>query len=179
MLEPHVLYLLNLAIRWNYGAHIYYLLANCTNLLFFSYINVSGGFSHWFKTVKEKFEKRDFQCAARVLVSVLARLFAFFRGLQFESWRGQNNNSPSSVAEQNTNIHSPTLEAVKDENCVLPCIRRLQRLEKVFEELSNRPARIPLEKDKILMESLDRIKSVEVELEKTKRVCSILLCIAI
>lgn len=113
---------------------------------------------------------------ARMLVSVLARLFAFFRSLRFESWRRQNNIYPSSLAEQNTNSHSPTVEAVNDEDCVLQCIQRLQRLEKVFEELSNKPARIPLEKDKILMESFDRIKCVEFDLEKTKRVCFILLC---
>ncbi|KAF3453239.1 hypothetical protein FNV43_RR03679 [Rhamnella rubrinervis] len=129
-----------------------------------------GTISHWFDNVKEKFRKREFQHVARVLVSVLARLFAFFRSLRFESWRRQNNIYPSSLAEQSTNIYSPTVEAVNDEDCVLSCIQRLQRLEKVFEELSNKPAGIPLEKDKILMESFDRIKCVEFDLEKTKRV---------
>lgn len=109
---------------------------------------------------------------ARVLISLLARLFAVFRSLRFESWRRQNNIYPSNSAEVNSSINSPTAEAGNEIDCILPCVQRLQRLEKVFEEISNKPAKIPLEKDKILMESLERIKSVEFDLEKTKRVCS-------
>jgi hypothetical protein len=69
------------------------------------------------------------------------------------------------------NSHSPAVEAVNEEDRVLPCIERLQRLENVFEELSCKPAEIPLEKEQMLVESLDRIKSVEADLEQTKRVC--------
>ena len=76
--------------------------------------------------------------------------------------------------EHNTVIHSTALEAVNEEDHVRPCIERLQRLEKIFEEVSNKPAGIPLEKEKMLTESLERIKSVEFDLEKTKRVCPVL-----
>lgn len=131
-----------------------------------------GSISHWFSIVREKIEKRDIRRVARVLISLLARLFAVFRSLRFESWRRQNNIYPSNSAEVNSSINSPTAEAGNEIDCILPCVQRLQRLEKVFEEISNKPAKIPLEKDKILMESLERIKSVEFDLEKTKRVCS-------
>ncbi|KAM3743800.1 hypothetical protein ACB098_06G002600 [Castanea mollissima] len=76
----------------------------------------------------------------------------------------------SNLAEHSMNSHPPAVEAANEEDRVLPCLERLQRLEKAFEELSCKPAGIPLEKEQILVESLDRIKSVEADLEQTKRV---------
>ena len=77
---------------------------------------------------------------------------------------------PSIVVEHNIDNVSAAGEVVSERDHILPCIQRLQRLEKAVEELSNKPASIPLEKDQMLMGSLDRIKSVEFDLEKTKRV---------
>ena len=109
---------------------------------------------------------------AKMLIALLVRLAAFIRTVRFEFWRKPNNIHPSNMIESNTNSHSNSAspEAVNEEDHVLPCIEHLQKLEKAFEELSNKPAGIPVEKEKILMESLDRIKSVEFDLEKTKRV---------
>ncbi|KAL5803732.1 hypothetical protein ACOSQ3_030532 [Xanthoceras sorbifolium] len=120
-------------------------------------------------SVKEKLERANIQGAARTLLSFMVRLVAFFRSLQL-LWRRQNDIHPSNLLESNTNSHPPAVEAVIEEDRVLPCIERLQKLEKVFEELNNKPAGIPLEKEQMLMESLQRIKSVESDLEKTKRV---------
>jgi hypothetical protein len=125
----------------------------------------------WFNTIKGKVQNSDFQCVARELISFFFRLVAFFRTLRFEFWRRQNNVHPSNLTEHNMNSHSPAVEAANEEDRVLPCIERLQRLEKVFEELSCKPAEIPLEKEQMIVESLDRIKSVEADLEQTKRVC--------
>ncbi|KAG6407475.1 hypothetical protein SASPL_130466 [Salvia splendens] len=47
---------------------------------------------------------------------------------------------------------------------------RLQRLESLLEELNSKPREFPAEKDQILQQSLDRIKNMECDLEKTKRV---------
>lgn len=78
---------------------------------------------------------------------------------------------PSNVIEDKPDIHPPhRAEAVTEEDRVLPCVERLQKVEKVLEELKNKPAEIPKEKDQMLLHSLDRIKSVEFDLEKTKRV---------
>ncbi|XP_007020322.2 PREDICTED: phosphatidylinositol/phosphatidylcholine transfer protein SFH13 [Theobroma cacao] len=129
--------------------------------------------SHWFDTVKERVGRRNIHSVAKMLIALLVRLAAFIRTVRFESWRKPNNIHPSSAMESsNTNSHSnsPAAEAVNEEDRVLPCIERLQKLEKAFEELSNKPAGIPVEKEKMLMDSLDRIKSVEFDLEKTKRV---------
>ena len=127
---------------------------------------------HWFNNVKDKFEKREINRVVRGLATFLFRLFTIFRCIRLEFWRRQNNIYPSNLIEHNTSSHPLAVEATSEEDRVLPCIQRLQRLEKVFDELNNKPAEIPLEKEKLLMESLDRIKNVEFDLEKTKRVCS-------
>ncbi|XP_059662323.1 phosphatidylinositol/phosphatidylcholine transfer protein SFH13-like isoform X2 [Cornus florida] len=128
---------------------------------------------HWFDTVEEMNEKRSFWCMARTLISMMVKLFAFIHWLPSGIWRRQNTIHPSNVVEHrpdSRSAHSPAAEAVSSEDRVIPCVQRLQRLEKLFEELKKKPAEIPLEKEQMLQQSLDRIKSVEYDLEKTKRV---------
>ncbi|XP_059442354.1 phosphatidylinositol/phosphatidylcholine transfer protein SFH13-like [Corylus avellana] len=124
----------------------------------------------WFNNVKEIVEKSDFQYVARALISFFVRLVAFFRTLRYEFRRRQNNVYPSNSLENNINDHSAAVEAVSEEDRIGPCIQRLDRLEKVFEELNSKPVGIPLEKERMIMESLHRIKSVEADLEQTKKV---------
>ncbi|XP_027163805.1 phosphatidylinositol/phosphatidylcholine transfer protein SFH9 isoform X2 [Coffea eugenioides] len=50
-----------------------------------------------------------------------------------------------------------------------PCWQRLQHLESVVNELLNKPTKIPPEKEDILLESMNRIKSIEYDLQKTKK----------
>ncbi|KAI5679971.1 hypothetical protein M9H77_01198 [Catharanthus roseus] len=50
-----------------------------------------------------------------------------------------------------------------------PCWQRLQRLEAVVTELLNKPIKIPPEKDDMLLESMNRIKGIEYDLQKTKK----------
>ncbi|MBA0843772.1 hypothetical protein Goarm_000932 [Gossypium armourianum] len=128
--------------------------------------------TNWIDNFKEKFGRRNIQSFAKLLIALLVRLAAFIRTVRLESWRRPNNIHPSNVIGSSTNSHSnvTVLEAVNEEDHVRPCIERLQKLEKAFEELCNKPAGIPLEKEKMLMESLDRIKCVEYDLDKTKRV---------
>ncbi|XWS51656.1 hypothetical protein CRYUN_Cryun11dG0002400 [Craigia yunnanensis] len=128
--------------------------------------------THWFDTVKEKVVRRNIHSMAQMLIALLVKLAAFIRTVRFEFWRKPNNIHPLNMMDSNTNSHSNSAapEAVNEEDHVLPCIERLQKLEKAFEELSTKPAGIPIEKEKMLMESLERIKSVEFDLEKTKRV---------
>ena len=61
-------------------------------------------------------------------------------------------------------------EAVTGEDYIHPCVERLQNVEQILDKLKNRPAEIPREKDQMLLHSLERIKSVEFDLDKTKRV---------
>ncbi|XP_022148134.1 phosphatidylinositol/phosphatidylcholine transfer protein SFH9 isoform X2 [Momordica charantia] len=50
-----------------------------------------------------------------------------------------------------------------------PLWKRLQNLEVMVTELTKKPSKIPLEKENMLHESLNRIKSIEYDLQKTKR----------
>ncbi|KAF5730427.1 phosphatidylinositol/phosphatidylcholine transfer protein SFH13 [Tripterygium wilfordii] len=131
------------------------------------------GVACWLDTVKEKVDRSNIHCTARMLINFIIKLVAIFRGLQFELRRRPNNIHPSNSVEHHINGDPPALRPGNNEEAedrVLPCIERLQRLEKAFEEIRNKPAGIPLEKDQMLKESLDRIKCVEYDLEKTKRV---------
>ena len=132
-------------------------------LIFFTGTSIRN----WFGFVKEKAKTTNFLYAPSVLIYLLERLDIFFHGLGFEFWRTQNN----VVVEHNLNNLTEDVKTLSEKDSILPCIQeRLQRLEKAFVELSHRPAEIPLEKEKMLMSSLDRIKSVEFDLENTKRV---------
>ncbi|XP_031285536.1 phosphatidylinositol/phosphatidylcholine transfer protein SFH9 isoform X1 [Pistacia vera] len=56
-----------------------------------------------------------------------------------------------------------------EEDSFRPCWERLQRLEALVGDLLNKPKNIPPEKEDMLLESLSRIKSIEQDLQKTKR----------
>ncbi|KAL1830379.1 hypothetical protein ACET3Z_000030 [Daucus carota] len=57
----------------------------------------------------------------------------------------------------------------KEEDHLDPCWNRLKNLESLVTELVNKPTSMPPEKDDILLESLNRIKSIEYDLQKTKK----------
>lgn len=50
-----------------------------------------------------------------------------------------------------------------------PCEEKLKKLEAMVAELSSKPSRIPQEKDEMLVESMNRIRSMEYDLQKTKK----------
>ncbi|PNX70549.1 sec14 cytosolic factor, partial [Trifolium pratense] len=135
--------------------------------------------SNLFSIIKEKLERINFLYVPQVLTSFMERLIAFICNVRFEVWRTQNIVHPSNSTERNINNHSVAIEASTERDYILPCEQRLQRLENVFNELNNKPDGMPLEKEQMLMDSLDRIKSVEFDLERTKRVFIIHLCLSI
>lgn len=116
----------------------------------------------------------------RMLISLVVRLFTFVRGLHIPAWRSrQRIVCPCNAdADGNANciedIHLRAATTEEDDQLVLPCLLRLQRLEKLYEDIQNKPAGIPYEKEQMLLQSLERIKSVEFDLDKTKRVSFIL-----
>ncbi|XVF03535.1 hypothetical protein REPUB_Repub05bG0002500 [Reevesia pubescens] len=138
----------------------------------FSFCSEGTSVLHWLDTVKEKVGRMTIHSVAKMLIALLVRLAAFIRTVRFDFWIKPNYIHPSILMESNTNSHSNSTapEDFNEEDLVLPCIERLQKLEKAFKELSSKPAEIPIEKEKMLMESLDRIKSVEFDLHKTKQV---------
>lgn len=94
--------------------------------------------------------------------------------VQHSSKRLENQTKPqlpcSSSQEQSIS------QAVEKES-FHPCWQRLQRLEELVTELINKPKRIPPEKEDMLLESLSRIKSIEQDLQKTKKVSAYSICV--
>ncbi|XP_062222167.1 phosphatidylinositol/phosphatidylcholine transfer protein SFH13-like isoform X2 [Phragmites australis] len=76
------------------------------------------------------------------------------------------------------NVHPRTATVPSDqadlhiikEDRINPCLERLERLESVFNQLSRKPPELPKEKDRAIQDSFDRIKSIEFDLDKTKKV---------
>ncbi|KAL6553343.1 hypothetical protein OROGR_007185 [Orobanche gracilis] len=129
-------------------------------------------FMYWWDSIQEKVLKRGFWYLTRTLISIVIKLFAFIQNAPVKYWRRQTNIYPSSALENDPepNIRlSVGTESIREEDRVLSCVQRLQRLESLLEELIKKPAEIPMEKEQLLHRSLDRIKSVEFDLEKTKR----------
>ncbi|KAK4491821.1 hypothetical protein RD792_002597, partial [Penstemon davidsonii] len=127
----------------------------------------------WLDTIQQKVVKRSFRYMSRTVISIIIKPFAFIRNIPFVYWRRKNNIYPSNLLEneQEQIPHSSVCtEDLGEHDRVRPCEQRLQRLECLMEELNKKPAAIPVEKEQILVQSLDRIKSVENDLEKTKRV---------
>lgn len=69
-------------------------------------------------------------------------------------------------------MHSQEQHALQgiEEDRLHPCLQRLQNLEASVTELIKKPKRIPPEKEDMIHESLSRIKSIEYDLQKTKKV---------
>lgn len=109
----------------------------------------------------------------RALLAFIFKLLVFFRIISHEEGRSQENLQLTNSLEISPGSH-PTAEIVKEDR-ILPCLQRLERLEMIIGEISNKPIGIPLDKEHMILESLDRIKSVEFDLEKTKKVmCEVL-----
>lgn len=100
----------------------------------------------------------------------LCKLLSFFRILNCRKETRSDNIHPLDTLNPNPDpIDNPTVETIKEDH-IHPCLERLQRLETLCSEISSRPAEIPLENERILLDSWDRIKSIECDLEKTKKV---------
>lgn len=60
-----------------------------------------------------------------------------------------------------------------EKDYAIPCLERLKRLEHLVTELNQRSPRIPPEKEKLIVESLNRISSIECDLKKTQHVSNL------
>ncbi|URD91617.1 CRAL/TRIO domain [Musa troglodytarum] len=106
------------------------------------------------------------QLFARVLIAFLVKILFFFHVDGFRK-RKLSNIRPSDTRNLAVQ-HSSTMKNIEDH--LGPCLERIKRLEMKFDELTKKPAEIPSEKEHMLLESWNRIKHVEFDLEKTKRV---------
>ncbi|XP_031479627.1 phosphatidylinositol/phosphatidylcholine transfer protein SFH8-like isoform X1 [Nymphaea colorata] len=104
-----------------------------------------------------------FSCMVRFFVRLLIEVFALFRFL----FSGQKHQE--AIRLPNAMKHDQVAHLSVLEECARPCLERLQRLETMVGELSAKPAVLPEDKENLLLDSLDRIRSVELDLEKTKK----------
>ncbi|KAL8046221.1 hypothetical protein ABFX02_08G163800 [Erythranthe guttata] len=154
----------------------------------FFYMNVAGNSNsnarpngtlvmYWLDSIQEKVVKRGFRYMTRTLVSIMLKLFALIQNARVEYWRRRTNIYPSNALENELQSSSRlpiSVEAsASGEDRVLPCVQRLQKLENLLKEIDKKPAEIPVEKEQLLLRSMDRIKSVEFDLEKTRRVIAL------
>lgn len=106
---------------------------------------------------------------AQIIVKVLTCIYVVFAPLgKFFAVRSADNQQGSQQTIQ-------LVESSSEEQLVTPAIKeplwqRLKNLETVVTEIANKPRTIPPEKEDILQESLSRIKSIEYDLQKTKKV---------
>uniref|UniRef100_A0A453D6T7 CRAL-TRIO domain-containing protein n=1 Tax=Aegilops tauschii subsp. strangulata TaxID=200361 RepID=A0A453D6T7_AEGTS len=119
---------------------------------------------------KEMPEEGKFYRFLRLLLVLVVRVFTFLRTVcsQPEITMVNNPLPPAPEFEPISGEH-PALEAFSVD-CVRPVIERLQKLEGRVDELGSKPPEIPLEKERSLLDSWDRIKCIESDLERTKKV---------
>lgn len=103
------------------------------------------------------------------MVKLLAWVYIVIPGL---SKLFKKNDDENVLDNQHVDSSSNSSEAKTVEHH--PCWQRLQHLENVVTELVNKPVKIPPEKDDILLESMNRIKCIEYDLQKTKKVIMLL-----
>ncbi|KMT05620.1 hypothetical protein BVRB_7g167610 isoform A [Beta vulgaris subsp. vulgaris] len=66
-------------------------------------------------------------------------------------------------------LKGPIVAQKIDDSMLNPCWQRLQHLEQLVTDLINKPSRIPPDKEDTIVESLNRIKAIEQDLQKTKK----------
>ncbi|XP_042515447.1 phosphatidylinositol/phosphatidylcholine transfer protein SFH9-like [Macadamia integrifolia] len=120
----------------------------------------------------KKFISRLTTLVAQFLLEVLAVLHIVRFG--FGKIVSMNNASERLENQRISESASPSSEdqlasQAAREDLIRPCLQRLQSLETLVAELTNKPVKIPPEKDNMLLESLSRIKSIEYDLQKTKK----------
>ncbi|KAL5562106.1 hypothetical protein UlMin_031853 [Ulmus minor] len=106
--------------------------------------------------------------AVDFLIKILACVYFIFArlGRIFTAQEPANRiENPKPPFADSISLEQETPQALE----VDPLWQRLQQLETVVTELINKPTRIPQEKEDILHESLHRIKSIEYDLQKTKK----------
>ncbi|VVB04351.1 unnamed protein product [Arabis nemorensis] len=100
------------------------------------------------------------------LLACLCLMFRILRGL-VNKQRGNQLRPELTVSASQQQVPPPP--QVHGGQSLHPCWLRLQNLETMVTVLCDKPTNIPQEKEDILRDSLDRIKSIEQDLQKTKK----------
>ncbi|KAL8142126.1 hypothetical protein V2J09_015158 [Rumex salicifolius] len=120
-------------------------------------------------TIRGKLEQMNIYSTVSSVLSLFLKIVALIPAL-LSTFRSRSSKVlPSNVVNNVKDIQTPRPRTENEEDPVLPCLQRLQRIETLCEELISKPPSIPHDKELMLNESLDRIKCVEYDLVKTKR----------
>uniref|UniRef100_A0A0A9D8P7 Uncharacterized protein n=1 Tax=Arundo donax TaxID=35708 RepID=A0A0A9D8P7_ARUDO len=117
---------------------------------------------------KEDSDEGNFYLIVRLLLALIVKVFAFFHIVYGQQETRVNNPLPPAEPEPTSDDH-PAVETFSLDH-ISPVIERLQRIEGKVDELGSKPPEIPMEKERSLLESWDRIKCIESDLERTKKV---------
>nr|ACG43060.1 phosphatidylinositol transporter/ transporter [Zea mays] len=102
---------------------------------------------------------RTLENLATGLITLLIRISSFFHLSVYRQERYLETVQPCAAAQE------PEPQREEDMSA---CLRRLKKLESLCDHLMSKPPDMPKEKELVLMQSFDRIKSLEAELEATK-----------
>ncbi|XP_008677110.1 putative CRAL/TRIO domain containing, Sec14p-like phosphatidylinositol transfer family protein isoform X4 [Zea mays] len=112
--------------------------------------------------------QRGWEDVAKLVVTALIKLFSFIRLFLSRAAESRlekvRRTAPPPAAEK------PKPPRAVSEEEVRACLQRLDSLESLCGHLATRPAQIPEDKERVLLSSFERIRSVEADLERTKRV---------
>ncbi|TVU05359.1 hypothetical protein EJB05_48518 [Eragrostis curvula] len=111
--------------------------------------------------------QRGWENLVKLVVTALIKLFSFIRLFISRAERrleSVHHSTPSVPAVEKTQPR-----AISDEE-MCACLQRLDNLESLCNHLATKPPQIPEDKELLLLNSFERIKSVEADLERTKRV---------
>ncbi|CAN6174739.1 unnamed protein product [Urochloa humidicola] len=104
---------------------------------------------------------RTLEELARGLATVLIRISSFFHFFVCRQERMQENVHSYAATEQ------AKPQTVREED-MSACLQRLEKLESLCNHLMSKPPDMPKDKELVLVESFDRIKSLEADLERIK-----------
>ncbi|KAB2021972.1 hypothetical protein ES319_D07G177100v1 [Gossypium barbadense] len=121
---------------------------------------------------RKKFINQVIDFVVYFLLKLLACIFFFAPGLGRFSEAQDSNPQVGNLSNHEMagsgSLENGTLTEAKEES-LHPCWQRLQNLEGLVTDLCNKPINIPPEKEDMLLESLSRIKSIEQDLQRTKK----------
>jgi len=106
----------------------------------------------------------------KFVVTALIKLFTFFRLFVYRPLRRRLENAQPSAAPLPSAEKPPPQPRTVSDADMSACLRRIENLESMCNQLASKPAEIPEDKDQILLNSFERIRSIEADLERTKRV---------
>jgi hypothetical protein len=113
------------------------------------------------------FARRSLQNYIQVVVTTFIKLLSFLRLFISRPVRRLENVHSCTVPVPSE--EKPEPRSIRDDDMTM-CLQRLDSLESLCNHLASRPPEIPREKEHMLLNSFERIKCIEADLERTKRV---------